>query len=396
MNSKRPRLLVVWHGALVPEYRKPFEYLHRSAFEVTLLVPDRWRQALTGEQQYVPGESESFHTYVEKVRWPDYAVLHSYPRLTEVLSEVSPQLLLAIEEPYSLITARLLRWCRKRGIPFAFHTYQDLYKQYPPPFCWTQWYVLRKSDLALVANRTVEQVLRRKCFEGPVELLPYGIDPERFKPMARESSPTPTPKSPPAQELNSWAGQLKIGYIGRFVPEKGIDVLIDAARLLQFSARIVLAGDGPEREQLVSLAEKNGLSGHIEWHGAIPHDRLPDFYRGLDILVLPSRTTRNWQEQFGRVLVEAMACGTAVVGSSCGAIPEVIGDAGVVFPEGDANILADRLNELAKSPEKRTSLAERGTERVRRMYTHRQQAAVLHNSLLRILENSDHTQRSRN
>ena len=213
MTSGRPRLLVVWHGALFPEYRRPFDLLHRSHFDVSLLAPDRWRQALVTEQQYIPDDTELFHTYVEKVRWPQMAVLHSYPRLRKVLQEVSPDILLAIEEPYSLLTARLLFWCRRHDIPFLFHTYQDLYKRYPPPFCWTQRRVFHGAQAALAANRTVEQVLRMKNFAGPIVLYPYGIDPEQFR---------------PAQSRRS--GPIRIGYVGRFVPEKGVDLLIEAGR----------------------------------------------------------------------------------------------------------------------------------------------------------------------
>jgi len=380
MDSNRPRLLVVWHGALFPEYRKPFDFLHRSTFDVTLLVPDRWRQALIGEQRYVPDDGESFHTVVETVRWPDWAVVHSYPRLQRVLRDVAPDILLAIEEPYSLITARLLRWCRRHHIPFAFHTYQDIYKCYPPPFCWTQRYVLRKSDLAFVANQTVERVLHRKGFEGPIQLLPYGVDPERFSPEAREFNSRASGHNR-AREKN----KVTIGYVGRFVPEKGIDLLIETAQRLPANVRIVLAGDGPERDRLVAQAVSNGVADRIEWKGAAPHEELPEFYRQLDILVLPSRTRRNWQEQFGRVLVEAMACGTVVVGSTCGAIPEVIGDAGLLFPEDDVEALANSLRKLIESPERRASLAALGRARVIQKYTHERQAEILRDSLSKIL-----------
>ncbi|MFH1737796.1 MAG: glycosyltransferase family 4 protein [bacterium] len=369
MTSGRPRLLVVWHGALFPEYRKPFDLLHRSHFDVSLLVPDRWRQTLVAEQEYVPNTNESFTTYVKRVRCPNAAVLHWYPELVTVLEDASPDILLAIEEPYSLLTARLLLWCRRRRIPFLFHTYQDLYKRYPPPFCWTQRYVLNGSQAVLAANRTVEQVLRMKNFAGPVVLYPYGIDPARF-------SPAETPRS----------GPLRIGYVGRFVPEKGVDLLVEAAKSLPPEVRIVLVGDGPERNRIMAHAKSCNVTYRIEWKGAAIHDQLPDICRELDILVLPSRTTKSWQEQFGRVLVEAMACGVVVVGSTCGAIPEVIGDAGLTFPENDSTELASCLNRLIESPSLRNSLIERGRERVLAMYTHQRCAEILYNALQMAME----------
>ena len=237
-------------------------------FDVSLLVPNRWRQALVSEQEYIPDSGEKFRTFIENIRWPNNAVIHSYPRLDSILEEAAPDILLAIEEPYSLITARLLRWCIRRTIPFVFHSYQDLYKRYPPPFCWTQRYVLNRSDAALVANKTVEEVLRKKGFLKPVVLYPYGLDPEQF--------------SPP-EEMSS--GLLKIGYVGRLVPEKGVDLLIQSAKELPSDIRIVIVGDGSERSSLESLAKENGIA-NIEWRGSATPAALPDIYRELDILVV--------------------------------------------------------------------------------------------------------------
>jgi glycosyltransferase involved in cell wall biosynthesis len=89
----------------------------------------------------------------------------------------------------------------------------------------------------------------------------------------------------------------------------------------------------------------------------------------IDTLVLPSRTTSVWKEQFGRVLTEAMACRVPVIGSDSGAIPEVIGDAGLIFTEGDAVALADCLRQLIDFPDLRRDLAQRGYMRVMTNYT---------------------------
>ena len=96
---------------------------------------------------------------------------------------------------------------------------------------------------------------------------------------------------------------------------------------------------------------------------------MPEFYRSLDLLVLPSRTRPNWKEQFGRVLIEAMACGVPVLGSDSGEIPRVIGDAGVVFPEEDLEALRFQLQRLMEDPTARKSLAAAGRERVLARFT---------------------------
>jgi glycosyltransferase involved in cell wall biosynthesis len=83
-----------------------------------------------------------------------------------------------------------------------------------------------------------------------------------------------------------------------------------------------------------------------------------------DALVLPSLTTPRWKEQFGRVLPEAMACGVPVIGSTSGNIPAMIGDAGIVVPEGDAGAVAAALRSLEESPERHARLAAAGRRRV--------------------------------
>ena len=92
--------------------------------------------------------------------------------------------------------------------------------------------------------------------------------------------------------------------------------------------------------------------------------------RALDALVLPSRTMAVWAEQFGHVLIEAMAAGVPVIGSSSGAIPEVIGDAGLIFPEDDVGSLRRQLSWLLGDEALRKTLVHRGHERVRTRYTH--------------------------
>ena len=96
---------------------------------------------------------------------------------------------------------------------------------------------------------------------------------------------------------------------------------------------------------------------------------MPDFYRSLDLLVLPSRTRPNWKEQFGRVLIEAMACGVPVLGSDSGEIPHVIGDAGIVFPEGDVEMLRCQVQRLMVDRAARNSLAAAGRQRVLDRFT---------------------------
>ncbi len=141
-------------------------------------------------------------------------------------------------------------------------------------------------------------------------------------------------------------------------------------------SRPVAATAWPEAERLAGIAQGRNITERVEFLGRVPSTQAPQFYRTLDVLVLPSLSRPNWVEQFGRVLTEAMACGVPVIGSASGEIPWVIGDAGLTFPEGDAETLARLLADLAAAPERRGRLAAAGRARVLAHFTQAQIAAA--------------------
>jgi glycosyltransferase involved in cell wall biosynthesis len=139
--------------------------------------------------------------------------------------------------------------------------------------------------------------------------------------------------------------------------------------------QLIVMGAGSERAPLEELARRREVVDRISFEEFVPSLCMPDFYQKLDAFVLPSRSRPNWVEQFGRVLIEAMACGVPVVGSNCGEIPNVIGDAGLVFPEDDVDALRQHLMLLMNDPGLRTDLIRRGRERVLGQFTQAQIAA---------------------
>jgi len=177
--------------------------------------------------------------------------------------------------------------------------------------------------------------------------------------------------------------QFTIGYVGRLVEEKGVHVLLRAvaglsgacAELSRSAWRLRILGSGPQRSHLEGLAAELGIAERVRFEGPIPSTQMPGYYNQLNALVLPSLSRPNWKEQFGRVLIEAMACGVPVVGSDSGEIPNVIGEAGLVFAEGDVQALRARLSQLMADPALREQLAQRGRDRVLAHYTQAQVAA---------------------
>lgn len=155
---------------------------------------------------------------------------------------------------------------------------------------------------------------------------------------------------------------------------KGLDLLLDSfAKLKSNSDKpliLLLVGSGKEETEILSRANEMGLSSSICHVASVAQTEVPPYIALMDILVLPSRRVGMWAEQFGRVLVEAMAARTLVIGSSSGAIPEVIGDAGFVFKENDVDDLYQVLFHIVNLPDiEKNRMLMIGEERAAKQYS---------------------------
>ena len=164
---------------------------------------------------------------------------------------------------------------------------QNIDKRYPPPFRWLERWALRHASALSVCNSEAGRICERKGFPGAATLIPLGVDTERFSPGSEPARPAPV-----------------IGYVGRLEPHKGVDVLLEALADVD-GAVLRVAGAGPEESRLRARTTALSLDDRVELVGSLTQEQLPGFYRGLDVLVVPSRPTPGWLEQFGRVVVEA-------------------------------------------------------------------------------------------
>ena len=352
------RVLLLSKAFVVGAYQRKLEALAACpGLELTAVVPPSWRDArgrLTLERAYTSG----YRLVVTPLRFNGHFHLHYYPRLAAVLAEARPDLVHLDEEPYNLATWHAQRLARRAGAKTVFFSWQNLRRDYPWPFSAFESDVLRHADAGIAGNQDAVAVWRAKGYAGPLPVIPqFGVDPALYAPRSR-----PDPAQP-----------FTIGYAGRLVPEKGVDLLLRAAAELPSTARVRVLGAGPEQPRLAQLAAELGLGERVSF-ATVPSLAMPAELAALDCLVLPSRTRPNWKEQFGRVLIEAMACGVPVVGSTSGEIPNVIGEAGLTFPEDDALALAAHLRALQADPARRAALGAAGRARVVAHYTQAQVA----------------------
>jgi glycosyltransferase involved in cell wall biosynthesis len=279
--------------------------------------------------------------------------LHFYPGLGEILTRLKPEILHIDEEPYNLATLQAMRLGARLGAKCLFFTWQNLLRNYPFPFSSVERYNYTHADYAIVGNGEGEMVLRAKGYHGPVAVIPqFGVDPQTYKPSGRKE------RRP-----------FTVGYVGRLVEEKGVDILLQAMAGVGGDWRLRILGSGPTSRSLKDLSHRLHSEEKVTFEEPIPSNQMPAYYGDLDLLVLPSRTRPNWKEQFGRVLIEAMASGVPVLGSDCGEIPNLIGKAGLIFPEGNIESLREAIQRIMKQEPLRQHFTRAGRERILEHYT---------------------------
>lgn len=353
--------MMISKACLVGAYQRKLEEIGKhDDVDLTVIVPPRWNDP-AGVVQLERSHTSGYHLLVDPIRFNGQFHLHYYPKLKQRLADLRPDIVHVDEEPYNLATWLAVRQARTVGAKTLFFSWQNINRRYPLPFRLLEQQVLAQADYGLMGNAAAAQVWREKGYKGPYRIVPqFGVDPALFSPPERRE---------PGRSFVIGAANR------RLVREKGVDLLLRAAAALPGVWRLHIAGEGPERPFLQQLAQRLGIADRVHFDGAVSSAHMPAYLQQLDVLVLASRTLPNWKEQFGRVLVEAMACGVTVVGANSGEIPNVIGEAGLIVPEDDVAALRERLTELMRSPTLRAELGRQGRQRVLEKYTQKQIAA---------------------
>lgn len=370
------RLCVISHSCVIATNQAPWAAVAGDyPVELTLLAPRVWRglrRGLTRLEVWPGLEGRVRPMTVLPRRHPN---LHLWFGLGPALRDARPHVIFLDEEPYSLPAAQLLLSPWRRRPALLLYAKQNILKSYPPPLSRVERRILAVADGLVAVDPAARDVLQAKGARAPIAVIPHALDPQLYSPGAAH----------PTRARLGLTGPV-VGYVGRLVPEKGVADLIEAVAALGHrpglpdAARtpsLLIVGDGPALGDLRALAQARlptppgpPASSRACFTGAVPHDQVPAYYRCMDLLVLPSRTTRHWREQFGRTIVEALACGVPVVGSDSGAIPTTIGmTAGLVYPEGDISRLSEHLALLLTDPDRRRELAETGRRRVLESFT---------------------------
>lgn len=347
------RVLIITKS-FVREIHDLVHYVTRTGqpFQFALVMPD---------DQNIP---EPFPASVSKRRVyiPNHIRAACYlPTLLRDIHTFRPDILQIFEEYsgliafQSLICKHLLRQKAKTLVYSA----ENITGNVHPVFRVPMKYVMKWTDLAFVCSYGVKQILQDEGFTKPVEVFPLGVDTSLFYKFSTDQLKT---------ELKL-DGKFVIGYTGRLLEMKGVSLLVRLLQYLPENVHLLLVGTGPQERHLRMLAATHQLEYRMHFAGNVPYGQLPKFINCMDVGVVPSKTTKRWKEQFGRVLIEFMSCEIPVIGSDSGSIPEVLENTGCVFKEDDFQELLSLVKMLMGSAEKRQKLGKLGRKRVLSYYS---------------------------
>jgi len=356
------RLATIGHSYVIAANRRLAHEMAvqgKGRWDVTAIAPVRYRADL-GRVATHAVDAEASRLRTLNVRLDRSPHLMWYAGLDSVLKD-SWDVVHCWEEPYVAAGAQIARSVPS-GARLVMATFQNLSKQYPWPLSGFERTSMARADGWIAFGRTVSDTLRTRDGYGarPSRVIPPGVDLERFRPD-RDAG----------RAIRQQAGwnddDLVVGFLGRFVPQKGISTLLQALRASRANWRALFVGGGPEQPAIDTLARE--YRGRVHVANGVTHDEVPRWLNAMTILCAPSLTTAAWREQFGRMLIEAMACGVPVVASNSGEMPHVIGDAGTILPEADARAWADAIDRLLEDGAYRGEFTARGLERVRTRYS---------------------------
>ena len=371
------KILVASHTYIVDLNCEKLRALSRLQpdIEVTVVVPKKWRpggvQNKIIETEY-RDEGNFRIVPVSNFSQNHQGLLTFGGDLVTLLREFRPNIIHVEQGSRGLAYAEMITLNALLGLKAKniFFTWWNLPYNLKFPISILENYNLDNSHGIISGNQDGAEILRDRGYEGPIKVMPQlGVDETLF-----------TPRNQPelAKKVGLKPDDFVIGFVGRFVPEKGIMTLLDAlVKIKDKSWKFLLLGRGELKDEILHKAAEKGIKDRIILVESVPHDEVANYINLMSTLILPSETTYKfktltsvgWKEQFGHVIIEAMACKVPVIGSDSGEIPHVIGDAGLIFPEGNAEELANRLEQLIDNPDLTENIAQMGYAKAMAQYT---------------------------
>lgn len=348
------RAVVISRTYINPALRGKLRSLAGMGCAIAVAVPEHWNQPITGgELSAIWGDDAGVRIVPVKVRslgGRHASAVWDRSTLRKLLRDFRPDVVQIEEEPWSQVASVASRLSTRMKVPPVLFSANSVVRNHAMAQRWRRARSVKRAAGFIGENKVAAALLSKGRPDIPTAIIPQlGIGIPRML--------TPIPHQ-----------RFTIGFVGRLVPEKGLDILLRSVVRLQGNWDLLVVGSGPAQEELEGLAERLGIAARVTWMGALPPEDLATIWPQLDCLALPARTTRQWVEAHGRAVIEAMGFGLPVVGSMSGALPEIIGAAGLVVMEDDVPALTAALQELIDSQPRRVAFAQEGRRRVMSEY----------------------------
>lgn len=355
------RVVTIGHSYCVGRNRELAEALHVAGQE-------RWRVMVVAPETF-PADfgpvttQRAPHERVDLRTLPVHRAGHihvmTYGRALRSLLDDAWDVVHCWEEPYILAAAQIARACRPSSA-LVYATFQNINKTYPLPFGAIEQFSMRRARGWVAFGTSIAETLAMRPAYSALRrvVIPFGVNIARFTPDRRNREALHAELQWPDD------GTPVIGFLGRFVEAKGLPLLLDTLLHLdrrRVAWRALFVGGGPLETTLRAFAAEH--PGRVFIATGVSHDDVPRYLQAMDVLCAPSQSTPRWREQFGRMIIEALACGVPVVGSDSGEIPHVIGNGGIVVGERDRQAWADTLADLLSDAGARHALGVLARER---------------------------------
>ncbi len=311
-----------------------------------------------------PADEDALVERLTPVRLSNWHIGWLYRGFRPVVEEFDPDLIHVVSEPWGLLVGQALRTRR----PVVAHGAEN--QSYVHGAKWEG--PLRKG----LARRYLRQLSGFASWNHAGIGLAHGQGLPGSVPtlVAPAAVSDPAPFLEAARHRDAHRSQFGmddriryVGFVGRLAPQKGLADLIDAiGKLGRDDVELVVAGAGPARRDFERQARS--IDVKVNFLGLVPLSDIPEVMSAVDLMIVPSVTTPEWSEQFGRVAVEAMFAGTPLITSSCGALPEVVGDSALIVPERSPKPLAEAIERLLNDSPFSTDLADSAREQALRRF----------------------------
>ena len=367
------KLLVVGHHIVVKEYQELWVSAARQFpdLNIEILCPKVWKEKTLVRAEALNEEFVPVHALSAPFARFRRQHFLFFIGLQKAIKKIQPDYVCCWGACNSLYSAQVVRVCKGLGIPCIFwgsrntiRDYRTMYgrlnlRRYLFQMC--REFNFANAMGAQAITEDAANVMRSEGFRGRILVRPmHGIG-KCFLDVGRERIACQRGPSCP----------VRIGYVGIYKMNKGIDILIRAFSQMKHRSRakLILRGQGPEEGALRELVSKQQIQEYVEWNPYVSYSEMPGVFRDLDVLVLPSVDRRGVLEKFGRVIIEAMACGAVAIGSRLGGIPDALGDGGIAVEPEDVDELANVLDRLCIDQEHWEHWQTKGFEMVSRTYS---------------------------